>query len=81
VNKIKTPILRNLITSGLSSIFKRGDRSRDHRGTGTSEFATDKGYSCDVLGSIFARKSKFGREFGTHGFAQEKGDRPPGLLI
>lgn len=81
VNEIKISMLRNLITSGRSSVFKRGDRGRDHGGTGTSEFTTDKGYSCDVLGSIFARKAKFGREFGTHGVAQEKGDRPPGLLI
>jgi len=81
MNEIETSILRNVITSGLSSIFKRGDRSGDHGGSGTSKFGTDKGYSCNVLGSIFARKAEFGREFGAHGFSQEKGDRPPGLLI
>jgi hypothetical protein len=52
MDEIKAPVLRNLLTSKLSSIFEWGNGSGDDGGTSTREFSTHKSDSCNILVSV-----------------------------
>jgi hypothetical protein len=49
MNEIEAPILLDLFTSKLSSIFERGNGSGDDGGTSAGELCTHKSYSRNVL--------------------------------